>query len=134
VYLCVPDISWFYQNTVSINEDTQPGKHRKNCGGTRVLVPFQVDNRFFVLISKMDFSNINLSIFPSVFMCSAHFLFLLEHCQHKWEYTIKKTTKKYVGALEFWCPGTSVISPSRKPQKIVLVPGHQNSGAPNVHD
>ena len=39
VYLCFPDFSWFYQNTVSICEDTQPRKHRKNCGGTRVLVP-----------------------------------------------------------------------------------------------
>ena len=81
------------------NEDTQPRKHWKNCGcpGTKTLVPFQVDNRFFVLISKMGFRNINLSFFPSVFMCSRHFLFLLEHCQHKWEYTIKKTPKKMGG-------------------------------------
>ena len=67
------------------------------CPGTRTLVPFKVDNRFFVLISKMGFRNINLSFFPSVFMCSRHFLFLLEHCQHKWEYTIKKTPKKMGG-------------------------------------
>ena len=53
------------------------------CPGTRTLVPFQVDNRFFVLISKMGFRNINLAFFPSVFMCSRYFLFLLEHCQHK---------------------------------------------------
>ena len=93
------------------NEDTHPRKHWKNvgapefrCPGTRTLVPFQVDNRFFVLISKMGFRNINLSFFPSVFMCSRHFLFLLEHCQHKWEYTIKKTPEKNGGAPEFWCP------------------------------
>ena len=106
----------------------------KIVGAPEFWCPFKLTTDFFVLISKMDFSNINLSIFPSVFMCSAHLLFLFENCQHKWEYTIKKTTKKYVGALKFWCPGTSVISPSRKPQKIVLVPGHQNSGAHNVHD
>ena len=45
----------------------------------------------------MGFRNINLSFFPGVFMCSRHFLFLLEHCQHKWEYTIKKTPKKMGG-------------------------------------
>ena len=81
------------------------------CPGTRTLVPFQVDNRFFVLISKMGFRNINLSFFPSVFMCSRHFLFLLEHCQHKWEYTIKKTPKKNGGAPKFWCPGTRTLVP-----------------------
>ena len=76
VYLCFPDFSWFYQNTVSINEDTQPKNTEKIvgapefwCPGTRTLVPFQVDNRFFVLISKMGVRNINLSFFSSVFMC-----------------------------------------------------------------
>ena len=71
------------------------------CLGTRTLVPFQVDNRFFVLISKMGFRNINLSFFPSVFMCSRHFLFLLEHCQHKWENAIKKTLQKMFLTDEF---------------------------------
>ena len=80
--------------------DSQPRKHQKNCGGTRV----QVDNRFFVLISKMGFRNINLSFFPSVFMCSRHFLFLLEHCQHKWEYTIKTSQSSGARAPELWCP------------------------------
>ena len=74
------------------------------CPGTRTLVPFQVENRFFVLISRMGFRNINFSFFLSVFMCSGHFLVLSEHCQHKCENTIKKTPQK------MW--------------------GHQSSGAP----
>ena len=81
------------------------------CLGTRTLVPFQVDNRFFVLISKMGFRNINLSFFPSVFMCSWHFLVLSEYCQQKWGYTTKKTLKKLWGhqssgarAPELCCP------------------------------
>ena len=79
--------------------------------GTRTLVPFQVENRFFVLISRMGFRNINFSFFLSVFMCSWHFLVLSEHCQHKCENTIKKTPKKNVGAPEFWCPGTRTLVP-----------------------
>ena len=81
------------------------------CPGTRTLVPFQVENRFFVLISRMGFRNINFSFFLSVFMCSWHFLVLLEHCQHKCENPIKKTPKKYVGAPEFWSPGTRTLVP-----------------------
>ena len=81
------------------------------CPGTRTLVPFQVENRFFVLISRMGFRNINFSFFLSVFMCSGHFLVLSEHCQHKCENTIKKTPKKNVGAPEFWCPGTRTLVP-----------------------
>ena len=53
------------------------------CPGTRTLVPFQVENRFFVLISRMGFRNINFSFFLSVFMCYGHFLVLSEYCQHK---------------------------------------------------
>ena len=74
-------------------------------------MPFQVENRFFVLISSMGFRNFNFSFFLSVFMCSGHFLVLSEHCQHKCEYTIKKTLKKNVGAPEFWCPGTRTMVP-----------------------
>ena len=44
-------------------------------------------------------------------MCPRHFLFLLEHCQHKLEYTIKKTPQKMQGhqssgarAPELLCP------------------------------
>ena len=70
VYLCDPDISLFYQNTASINENKQSRKHQKNCKGTRTLVPFQVDNWLFIVISRMDIRNINLSFSPSVFMCS----------------------------------------------------------------
>ena len=78
------------------------------CPGTRTLVPFPAENRFFVLISRMGIRNINFSFFLSVFICSWHFLVLLEHCQHKFENTIKKTPKK------MW--------------------GHQSSGAPYVSD
>ena len=173
VYLCDPDISLFYQNTASINENKQSRKHQKNCKGTRVLVPghqnsgalsswqlvfycnlenghqnyqfvffpkgiyeffafsgnirilpakLRIHNKentkkiveapeFCVLISRMGFRNINFSFFLSVFMCSGHFLVLSEHCQHKCEYTIKKTPKKNVGAPEFWCPGTRTLVP-----------------------
>ena len=68
------------------------------CPGTKTLVPFQVKNRFFVLIWRMGFRNVNFSFFLSVFLCSGHFLVLSEHCQHKSENTIKKTPKKHVGA------------------------------------
>ena len=81
------------------------------CPGTRTLVPFPAENRFFVLISRMGIRNINFSFFLSVFICSWHFLVLLEHCQHKFENTIKKTPKKNVGAPEFWCPGTRTLVP-----------------------
>ena len=81
------------------------------CPGTRTLVPFQVENRFFVLIPRMGFRNINFFFSLSVFMCSGHFLVLSEHCQYKCEYTIKKTLKKNVGAPEFWCPGTRTLVP-----------------------
>ena len=81
------------------------------CPGTRTLVPFPAENRFFVLISRMGIRNINFSFFLSVFMCSWHFLVLLKHCQHKCENTIKKTRKKMWGhqssgarAPELWCP------------------------------
>ena len=40
------------------------------CPGTRTLVPFQVENSFFVLISRMGFRNINFCFFLSVFLCS----------------------------------------------------------------
>ena len=81
------------------------------CPGTRTLVPFPAENRFFVLISRMGIRNINFSFFLSVFICSWHFLVLLEHCQHKFENTIKKTPKKNVGAPKFWCPGTRTLVP-----------------------
>ena len=83
----------------------------KKAGGTRTLVPFHDDQQVFVLISRIGFRNINFSFFLSVFICSWHFLVLLEQCQHKFENTIKKTTKKMWGhqssgarAPELWCP------------------------------
>ena len=75
VYLCFPDFSWFYQNTVSICEDTQPKNTEKIveapefwCPGTRTLVPFQVDNRRFIVISRMGIRKINLS-FSHLYLC-----------------------------------------------------------------
>ena len=53
----------------------------KNCGGTRSLVPFQVDNWVFIVISRMNIRIINLSFIPSVFMCSWRFLVISEYCQ-----------------------------------------------------
>ena len=41
---------------------------------------------------------INFSFFISVFMCSGHFLVLSEHCQYKFENTIKKTPKRVLVA------------------------------------
>ena len=81
------------------------------CPGTRTLVPFPAENRFFVLISRMGIRNINFSFSLSVFICSRHFLVLMEHRQHKFENDIKKTPKKNVGAPEFWCPGTRTLVP-----------------------
>ena len=82
----------------------------KKAGGTRTLVPFHDDQQVFVLISRIGFRNINFSFFLSVFMCSWHFLVFSKHCQHKCEYTIKKSPKKWGGTR-------------------VLVPRHQNSDA-----
>ena len=82
----------------------------KKAGGTRTLVPFHDDQQVFVLISRIGFRNINFSFFLSVFMCSWHFLVFSKHCQHKCEYTIKKSPKNE-GAPEFWCPSTRTLMP-----------------------
>ena len=81
------------------------------CPGTRSLVPFQADQQFFVLISRMGFRTLNFSCLPIVFICFTQNLVILEHCQHEmsmhwWENTLNK-----VGGIK------------------VLVPGHQKSGA-----
>ena len=81
------------------------------CPGTRTLMPFQVDNWFFIVISRMDIRNINLSFSPSVFMCSWHFLVKSEYCQQKLRIHNQEYTKKIVGAPEFWCPGTRTLVP-----------------------
>ena len=86
------------------------GHQSSGARAPELWCPFKL-NRFFVLISRMGFRNINFSFFLSVFMCSWHFLVLSEHCQHKCENTIKKTPKKNVGAPEFWCPGTRTLVP-----------------------
>ena len=81
------------------------------CPGTRTLVPFQVDNWYFIVDSRTVIRNINLYFLPSVFMCSWRFLVLSEYCQHNWGYTTKKTLKELWGlqspgarAPELWCP------------------------------
>ena len=71
VYLCDPDISLFYQNTASINENKQSRKHQK-------IVRAPVDNCFFIVISRIGIRIINLSFFPRVCMSSLHFLVISE--------------------------------------------------------
>ena len=77
----------------------------KKAGGTRTLVPFHNHQQVFVLISRIGFRNINFSFFLNVFMCSWHFLVFSKHCQHKCEYTIKKSPKKWGG------PATRTLMP-----------------------
>ena len=67
----------FFQNIASTNVSTPSRNPQKNegapefwCPGTRTLVPFPAENRFFVLISRMGIRNINFSFFLSVFICS----------------------------------------------------------------
>ena len=80
------------------------------CPGTRTLMPFQVDNWFFIVISRMDIRNINLS-FSQVYWCVPDISWFFQNIA-----------------------STNVSTPSRNPPKKwggtrVLVPGHQNSGA-----
>ena len=82
------------------------------CPGTRSLVPFQADQQFFVLISRMGFRVLNFSCLPSVFMCSTQNLVLSEHGEHEWACSDEKTRKKWVGAPEFWCLGTKTLVPA----------------------
>ena len=84
------------------------------CPGTRSLVPFQADQQFFVLISRMGFRALNFSCLPSVSMCSTQNLVLSEHGQHEWACSEEKTRKKMWGqqssgarAPELWCPLSS---------------------------
>ena len=109
---------FFSQNTAIINVSTPSRNPQKNegapefwCPGTRTLMPFQVDNWFFIVISRMDIRNINLSFFSSVFMCPWHFLVISEYCQQKLRIHNQENTKKIVGAPEFWCPGTRTLVP-----------------------
>ena len=116
VWMC----SWHFmvsKNTASINENTQPRKHQKNVEapefwrpGTRTLVPFQVDNRYFIVISRMGISNINLS-FSQVYLCFPDFSWFYQNTVSICEDTQPRKHRKN-------CGGTRV-----------LVPGHQNSGA-----
>ena len=81
------------------------------CPGTRILVPFQADQQFFILISRLGIRNMNFSCLPSAFMCFIRNLVILEHCQHEMSMHWWENTPNKVGGTR------------------VLVPGHQKSGA-----
>ena len=99
-------------------KDSQPRKHQKNCGGTRVLVPGHQNSGalsswqlFFYCNLENGHQEYQFVFFPSVFMFSWLFLVLSEYCQHMWGYTAKKTPKKLwrhessgARAPELWCP------------------------------
>ena len=80
---------------------------QKIVGAPEVWCPFKLTTGFFIVISRMNIRNINLSFIPSVFMCSWRFLVISEYCQQHWGYTTKKTPNKLwghqnSGALSSW--------------------------------
>ena len=89
-----------------------PGHQKSGAWAPEVWCPFKLTNRFFVLISRMGFRTLNFSCLPSVFMCSTQNLVLSEHGEHEWACSDEKTRKKWVGAPEFWCPGTRTLVPA----------------------